>query len=218
MTFTLQRYMSRLLSHLPSSSFFLSSFPFLSSFLLTDLYYPSLSLYPPFYRPQSSTLSPLLSLSLSMANAPDRFALFILSQGEKRATIIEDPRLPNAATILLHKEDHTLGNMLRHSVLQQPGIRFCGYRIPHPLEPDAELRIQTDGKDTPTIALKKACENVIATTTKTKEAWRKECQMFAPGRNLTGFNNNTAGANQNGTGMGGVGNNDLDGGQGYVDI
>lgn len=144
-----------------------------------------------------------------MANAPDRFALFILGPDEKRTTIIEDPRLPNAATVLLHKEDHTLANMLRHSVLQQPGIRFCGYRIPHPLEPDAELRIQTDGTDTPTIALKKACDNVINTITKTKAAWRQEVQMFVPGRHLQ---------NGNAGGMGGDGMG-IDGGNGgYVDI
>ncbi len=46
-------------------------------------------------------------------NAPDRFALFTLFPGEKRVTIEEDKRIPNAATITLHKEDHTLGNMIR---------------------------------------------------------------------------------------------------------
>jgi hypothetical protein len=33
-------------------------------------------------------------------------------------TITEDPKLPNAATILMRKQDHTMGNMIR--ALVQP--------------------------------------------------------------------------------------------------
>lgn len=49
----------------------------------------------------------------AMANAPDRFALFILGPDEKRVEIQEDAHLANAATFVLNKEDHTLGNLLR---------------------------------------------------------------------------------------------------------
>lgn len=48
-----------------------------------------------------------------MANAPDRFALFILGPDEKRVEITEDTHIANAATVVLNKEDHTMGNMLR---------------------------------------------------------------------------------------------------------
>ena len=33
-----------------------------------------------------------------------------------RLEIHEDPKIPNAATIILHKHDHTMGNMIRSSV------------------------------------------------------------------------------------------------------
>ena len=59
-------------------------------------------------------------------NAPDRFELFILPEGVKkylqdsqvllltpRVTLEPDSKIPNAATIIFEKEDHTLGNMLR---------------------------------------------------------------------------------------------------------
>lgn len=52
-------------------------------------------------------------LVAAMANAPDRFALFILGPDEKRVEITEDTHIANAATVVLNKEDHTLGNMLR---------------------------------------------------------------------------------------------------------
>jgi DNA-directed RNA polymerase II subunit RPB11 len=48
-----------------------------------------------------------------MANAPDRFALFILGPEEKQVEFSEDTHIANAATITLNKEDHTLGNMIR---------------------------------------------------------------------------------------------------------
>lgn len=51
-----------------------------------------------------------------MSNQPDRFALFILGPEEKRVEISEDTIIPNAATVTLNKEDHTLGNMLRQCV------------------------------------------------------------------------------------------------------
>lgn len=48
-----------------------------------------------------------------MSNAPDRLSLFILNEGEERLTSQTDEKLPNAVTFTLHKEDHTLGNMIR---------------------------------------------------------------------------------------------------------
>ncbi|KDN43546.1 RBP11-like subunits of RNA polymerase [Tilletiaria anomala UBC 951] len=96
-----------------------------------------------------------------MSNAPDRFALFMLLPGEKRVEIKEDTRIPNAVTVTLHKEDHTLGNMIRQAVLSQPGIMFCGYKVPHPLEPRVQIRIQTNGEQTPVQVLQTACEKLI---------------------------------------------------------
>ncbi len=40
-------------------------------------------------------------------------------------------------------EDHTLGNCLRHILMQQPETVFCGYSVPHPYEPKMNLRLQT---------------------------------------------------------------------------
>lgn len=48
-----------------------------------------------------------------MSNAPDRFALFILGEGEKRVEVTEETTIENAVTVTLNKEDHTMGNMLR---------------------------------------------------------------------------------------------------------
>lgn len=50
---------------------------------------------------------------LAMSNAPDRFALFILGEGEKRVEVQEETQIENAVSVILNKEDHTMGNMLR---------------------------------------------------------------------------------------------------------
>jgi DNA-directed RNA polymerase II subunit RPB11 len=68
-------------------------------------------------------------------NAPARYELFVLEDGEKpyviyqssfgafefrylyvlscSVEIMEDTKIPNAATIKILKQDHTLGNMIR---------------------------------------------------------------------------------------------------------
>ncbi|KAG2049989.1 hypothetical protein BDR06DRAFT_960684 [Suillus hirtellus] len=46
-------------------------------------------------------------------NAPNRFELFVLEDGEKPVEVTEDTKIPNAATFKIVKQDHTLGNMIR---------------------------------------------------------------------------------------------------------
>jgi DNA-directed RNA polymerase II subunit RPB11 len=113
-----------------------------------------------------------------MSNQPDRFALFILGDKEKRVEIVEDTHIANAATVTLNKEDHTMGNMLRHSVLAVPGVIFSGYRVPHPLEPRTVLKIQTDGTLTPIQALKQGCEKIIAQIGQVRHDFKVQCSLF----------------------------------------
>jgi DNA-directed RNA polymerase II subunit RPB11 len=42
----------------------------------------------------------------------------------------------------INKEDHTVGNMIRHQLLKDPQVLFAGYKNPHPLEHKIILRIQ----------------------------------------------------------------------------
>ena len=116
-----------------------------------------------------------------MANAPDRFTLFLLQPGEQRIEVQEDMRIPNAATFIFNKEDHALGNMLRHAVLAQPGVLFCGYKVPHPLEPRVLVKIQTDGSLTPAEVLQQACTKLIVQMGALKQGWAKEVRLSADG-------------------------------------
>ncbi|KAL7636632.1 UNVERIFIED_CONTAM: hypothetical protein RMT77_013409 [Armadillidium vulgare] len=49
-------------------------------------------------------------------------------------------------TFVIYNEGHTLGNPLKHIIVQYPEVQFCGYTIPHPMEQKIHFRIQCTGK------------------------------------------------------------------------
>ncbi|EIW78371.1 RBP11-like subunits of RNA polymerase, partial [Coniophora puteana RWD-64-598 SS2] len=107
-------------------------------------------------------------------NAPNRFELFVLEDGEKPVEVTEDTKIPNAATFKIVKQDHTLGNMIRAQVLSMPQVLFAGYKVPHPLQPYFLLKIQTDGSLTPQAALEQACTKLISTISTIEKKFKRE--------------------------------------------
>lgn len=94
-------------------------------------------------------------------NAPDRFELFLLPEGESKLNIEPDTKAPNAVIITFEKEDHTLGNLIRAELLEDQRVLFAAYKVEHPLFARFKMRIQTvEGYD-PKDALKNACNNII---------------------------------------------------------
>eukprot|EP00299_Pterocystis_sp_00344_P014944 c7443_g1_i3.p1 GENE.c7443_g1_i3~~c7443_g1_i3.p1 ORF type:complete len:122 (-),score=18.13 c7443_g1_i3:246-611(-) len=97
-------------------------------------------------------------------NEPSRFELFLIPEGKSKVQFIPDTKIPNAGTFLIEREDHTLGNLLRMQLLNNPAVLFSGYRMPHPLEHKIELRIQTvpetDPKTVLLLALRQIKEQV----------------------------------------------------------
>ncbi|KAH9031666.1 DNA-directed RNA polymerase [Lactarius pseudohatsudake] len=112
-------------------------------------------------------------ISYSM-NAPNRYELFVLDEGEKPVEVTEDTKIPNAATVKIVKQDHTLGNMIRGQLLAMPQILFAGYKVPHPLHPYFLVKIQTDGTITPTAALEQACTKLIGTLSSLEAKFKRE--------------------------------------------
>jgi DNA-directed RNA polymerase II subunit RPB11 len=109
-----------------------------------------------------------------------------------RVEVTEDTKIPNAATIKIVKQDHTLGNMLRgcdlsflvsllshalhvsSQLLTMPQVVFAGYKVPHPLHPYFLVKIQTDGTITPTAALEQACTKLIGTLSSLEAKFKRE--------------------------------------------
>lgn len=75
-----------------------------------------------------------------------------------------------ACTFAIRNEDHTLGNVIRHTLIQnEQNIEFAGYSVPHPSEPIVQIRVQTRTDKHPKIstkqytapqALQEACDTV----------------------------------------------------------
>ncbi|CBZ52805.1 DNA-directed RNA polymerase I 16 kDa polypeptide,related [Neospora caninum Liverpool] len=49
-------------------------------------------------------------------------------------------------TFTLTGEDHTLGNAIRSILVRKPGVEFAGYSVPHPTQPEMNIRLQTTGE------------------------------------------------------------------------
>lgn len=94
-------------------------------------------------------------------NAPDRFELFLLPDGVSKVTVTPDPKIPNAAIIKFEREDHTLGNLLRSQLLQDPRVLFAAYKVEHPLFANFLMRIQTEEGYSAKDAIKNACSALI---------------------------------------------------------
>ncbi|SCV74016.1 BQ2448_6448 [Microbotryum intermedium] len=107
-------------------------------------------------------------------NAPSRYDQFVLADGEPRLVVDEDTKIPNAATVTINKQDHTLANMLRAQLLSFSYVTFAGYRVPHPLEPKVVLKIQTDGSASPLTAIGDAVQAIIVILAKMKEQFGQE--------------------------------------------
>ncbi|TKR83265.1 hypothetical protein L596_016886 [Steinernema carpocapsae] len=84
-----------------------------------------------------------------MSNAPNAFECFRLEEDEKKITFEKCTKVPNAVIFTINKEDHTLGNVLKHQLLKDPQVLFAGYRNPHPLDHKILLRVQTTPETTP---------------------------------------------------------------------
>lgn len=65
-----------------------------------------------------------------------------------------------ARTFCIGDEDHTLGNVVRHVLMQNHSVEFAGYSVPHPADPVVQIRVQTATTTTAAAALKQACQTV----------------------------------------------------------
>ncbi|KAI8897317.1 Rpb11 RNA polymerase II subunit [Globomyces pollinis-pini] len=97
-----------------------------------------------------------------MSNAPPTWELLLVPDGMKKIYMEMDTKIPNAATFKILREDHTLGNTLRMKLLENDKVIFAGYRMPHPLEYDCILKIQTVPETTPIQVLKDELNNLIS--------------------------------------------------------
>ncbi|EKM57542.1 uncharacterized protein PHACADRAFT_251231 [Phanerochaete carnosa HHB-10118-sp] len=107
-------------------------------------------------------------------NAPNRYELFVLDEGEKLVEITEDTKIPNATTFKIVKEDHTLGNLLRAELLKDSRCLFAGYKVPHPLHPYFLLKVQSDGSVTASKLVTDACQSLLEKLASVEAKFKRE--------------------------------------------
>ncbi|CAK9779413.1 RBP11-like subunits of RNA polymerase [Cutaneotrichosporon oleaginosum] len=135
-------------------------------------------------------------------NQPNRIETWLLQDDEKRLTITEDPKIPNAATVVVRAQDHTLGNMLRAQLLLDPTVLFAGYKVPHPLENVITIKIQTDERSNPADALKRACQLLITQTLNVKKQFQDQARNIEMGMGPEAAPQATGGYDPYGDGFG----------------
>ncbi|KAL8269679.1 hypothetical protein Esti_006387 [Eimeria stiedai] len=75
-------------------------------------------------------------------NRPDAADVLELPLGVHKVEWAPDMRFPLCGTFTLYLEDYTIGYLLRNDLLRDKRIKFVGLRLPHPLTPSIELRVQ----------------------------------------------------------------------------
>ncbi|KAK3995650.1 DNA-directed RNA polymerase [Cladorrhinum sp. PSN332] len=110
-------------------------------------------------------------------NAPDRFELFLLGDGEKKITETVVNGMSNCSDFIIKKEDHTLGNLLAERLKQAPNVMMAAYKVGHPNVPEVWIRIQTDGSATPREALVTSCKQLVAAYGQLGREFQKELAL-----------------------------------------
>ncbi|WBW72120.1 RNA polymerase II complex subunit Rpb11 [Schizosaccharomyces osmophilus] len=109
-------------------------------------------------------------------NQPERYELIEL-MGLPKVTYNLDSKSPNAAVITIEKEDHSLANMLAQQLLTDERVLFAGYKVPHPLNHNFILRVQTTEECTPKQAIVDAAKALITHLEEIKVNFMREWEL-----------------------------------------
>lgn len=97
--------------------------------------------------------------------------------GLPKVTYELDSKSPNAAVVTLEKEDHTLANMLANQLLSDERVLFAGYKVPHPLNHNFILRVQTVEDCSPKQVIVDAAKSLITHLEEIKVNFMREWEL-----------------------------------------
>ncbi|CDW83457.1 rna polymerase ii core subunit [Stylonychia lemnae] len=107
----------------------------------------------------------------------------------QRVIYADDSRVRHQGILTIKQEDHSLGNLVRHQLLENPRVKFSGYRKPHPLEEHVEIKVflsiflipfqvQTNGEVAPPTAIIQAADQLYKMLQKLNESLLQQAQLF----------------------------------------
>eukprot|EP00127_Corallochytrium_limacisporum_P004932 Clim_evm6s195 gene=Clim_evmTU6s195 len=121
-------------------------------------------------------------------NAPEGHEDLILADDEKKVEIERDQKVPHAMVFNVQKEDHTLGNILKGKLMEQPSVKFAGYRMPHPLEHRFVLRVQTTGEQEPETVVQQSVNSLRKDLSNINRLFQEEVERVrAQGGGMTDY-------------------------------
>lgn len=112
-------------------------------------------------------------------NAPDRYERFVVPEGMKKVQYDRDMKIMNAATFVIQREDHTIGNVIRMQLHKDPSVLFAGYKLPHPLQYKIIIKIQTTSQSSPMQAYNQAVNDLDKELDHLKQAFEAEMAQKA---------------------------------------
>ncbi|KAK1656582.1 DNA-directed RNA polymerase, partial [Colletotrichum godetiae] len=110
-------------------------------------------------------------------NAPDRFELFLLGDGEKKIEEKVFSGMSNTSDFVIKKEDHTLGNLLSEHLKMHKHVLMAGYKIAHPNVPEMFIRVQTDGSITAKEALVEVIKKLMQDLSHLSREFTREFEL-----------------------------------------
>ncbi|KYN96851.1 putative DNA-directed RNA polymerase 2 [Plasmodium gaboni] len=112
----------------------------------------------------------------TLSNKPETVDLLVLAPGEKKVTCtISDKGDCNIFVIKL--EDHTIGNLIKMQLCQDPKVLFAAYRQPHPLQNAIEITIKPKGYAGVKL-LSDNVNNILSQVATLKENFAKKIQKY----------------------------------------
>ena len=122
------------------------------------------------------SLTPLIRYCVQVS-PPLQFSQNNMWTLKPEVTINYDEGNPSSGSLLFTNETHTMGNVIRQTLLKNPSVSFCGYTVPHPAENKMALRIQADDDSQVIDLVNEGLDNVKNWSLNTKnafeEAWSK---------------------------------------------
>jgi DNA-directed RNA polymerase II subunit RPB11 len=89
--------------------------------------------------------------------------------------LLSHPSSPYAPTLAVDSyPSSSVLSLALSQLLLQKCVLFAGYRVPHPLESRVELKVQTDGTETPIVAVQNAIQSLIVLLGRVKSSFQQE--------------------------------------------
>ena len=100
-------------------------------------------------------------------NAQERYEKFVLPDDAHKVTVVKDEKVENAVAITVEREDHTIGNLIRH-------VQFAGYKVEHPLEHKVKFQVKSSMDRDPVECFKDALERLSDEMSNIEQAIKKK--------------------------------------------